>query len=85
MTPNAYVLVGFTALVACLVAILTFAVLRFAAAARDARHLSRSGRGELALMSAALQEAVTKLKAQERATAARAEASERLSGRSSTA
>jgi PAS domain S-box-containing protein len=79
MTPNAYVLVGFTALVACLVAILTFALLRFAAAARDARNLSRSGRGELALMSAALQEAVTKLKAQERATAARAEASERLS------
>jgi signal transduction histidine kinase len=35
---------------------------------------------ETALLSAALQEAVTKLKAQERATAARAAASERLSG-----
>src|ERR671934_195649 len=36
--------------------------------------------GLTALLSAALQEAVEKLKAQERATAARAEASERLSG-----
>jgi PAS domain S-box-containing protein len=79
MTPNGMVLVGFTALVACLVAILTFAVLRFAAAARSARAITGSSGAELALMSAALQEAVAKLKAQERTTAARAEASERLS------
>jgi signal transduction histidine kinase len=79
MTASGYVLLGFTALVACLVAILTFALLRFAAAARSARNLTGSSGTELALMSAALQEAVAKLKAQERATAARAEASERLS------
>lgn len=79
MSPNGLALLGFTALVAALVAILTFAVLRFAAAARSARNLSGTGGTELALMSAALQEAVAKLKAQERATAARAEASERLS------
>src|ERR1051325_6850395 len=78
LTPNAYALIGLTAIVGALVAILTFSVLRFAAAARAAnRHESRS---ENTLLSAALQDAVTKLKAQERATAARAEASERLSG-----
>src|SRR4029453_3521445 len=43
-----------------------------------ARH--REAGAEVALLSAALQEAVGKLKAQERATAARAEASERRAG-----
>ncbi|HKT79032.1 MAG TPA: ATP-binding protein [Vicinamibacterales bacterium] len=76
--PGAYALLGLTAFVAALAAALTFAVLRFAAAARDTRRLNRGG-GETALLSAALEEAVTKLKAQERATAARADASERLS------
>lgn len=75
-----YAIVGLTAIVACLVAMLTFAVLRFVAAARDTRNHTREGGGEVALLSAALQEAVAKLKAQERATAARAEASERLNG-----
>lgn len=78
LTPSAYSLLGLTALVACLVAVMTFAVLRFAAAARDQGR--NRGVGETAMLSAALQEAVTKLKAQERATAARAEASERLNG-----
>ena len=55
-------------------------MLRFLAAARDTRRTQRERAGETALLSAALQEAVAKLKAQERATAARAEASERLSG-----
>src|SRR5437763_3399512 len=62
-----------------MVAIVVFALLRFSAAARETRR-NRQGSGmETALLSAALQEAVAKLKAQERATAARAEASERLS------
>jgi signal transduction histidine kinase len=78
MTPSGYALLGLTALVGALVAIVTFSLLRFADAARIARR-RRPDRGELAVLSAALQEAVTKLKAQERATAARAEASERLS------
>lgn len=78
MTPAAYAFLGLTALVAALVAVLTFALLRFVDAARSTRR-ARADRGELALMSAALHDAVTKLKAQERATAARAEASERLS------
>ena len=80
LTPSAYALLGLTAIVAGLVAIVIFAVLRFSAAAADTRRQLRGGGSETALLSAALQEAVTKLKAQERATAARADASERLSG-----
>lgn len=79
ISPSAYALIGLTAIVACLVAILTFAVLRMISAARDTRR-SRSSGLETALLSAALQEAVGKLKMQERRMAARAEASERLSG-----
>lgn len=78
LTPSAYALLGLTALVAFLVSVLTFAVLRFSAAARDTRR-GRSNLGETAMLSAALQEAVEKLKAEQRATTARAEASERMS------
>jgi signal transduction histidine kinase len=74
---DAYALLGLTAIVAALVAALTFAMLRLGAAAKDSRQRRADG-GEAVLLSAALQEAVAKLKAQERATAARAEASERL-------
>jgi signal transduction histidine kinase len=80
ITPAGYSLLLLTAVVAALAAVLMFALLRFVAAARDARRGMRDGGAETTLLSAALQEAVTKLKAQERATAARAEASERLSG-----
>ena len=79
ISPAGYALIGLTALVASLAAVLTFALLRIGAAARDTkRHLHGAG-AETAFLSAALQEAVAKLKAQERATAARADASERLS------
>jgi signal transduction histidine kinase len=74
-----YLLLGLTAVVGALSAALTFAVLRLFAAARDARGLRGPGGGDTAILSAALQEAVDKLKAQERATAARADASERVS------
>jgi PAS domain S-box-containing protein len=77
MTPTGYTFLGLTAIVGALAATLTFAVLRIVAAARDTR-TSRRDAGE-AILSAALEEAVAKLKAQERATAARAHASERLS------
>jgi signal transduction histidine kinase len=79
LTPDAYALLGLTAIVGVLVAALTFALLRFFAAARETRRSLKGSSGEVALLSAALHEAVGKLKAQERATAARAEASERLS------
>ena len=78
MSANAYAFLGLTALVAVLVAILAFAVLRFAAAARDSKRALGDTRAESMLLASALEEAFTKLKAQERATAARAEASERL-------
>lgn len=79
MTQTGYALIGLTVVVAALAGVLTFAVLRFAAAARDTRrHLG--GGAETAFLSAALAEAVTKLKAQERAMSARAVASEQLSG-----
>ena len=81
MTPAGFALLFMTALVAALVALLTFALLRFSAAARDARRSARAEASrETVFLSAALAEAVAKLKAQERATAARADASERLSG-----
>src|SRR5688572_14706653 len=79
MTQEGYAFLGLTAMVAMLVAVLTFSFLRFAAGARDARRHLRDGGGESALLSAALQEAVTKLKAQEKAMTARAAASEQLS------
>lgn len=78
MSQSGYTLIGLTAIVAALVSILVFAMLRFAAAARDARAQSRGSGSETAFMAAALQEAMVKLKAQERAMAERAEASERL-------
>jgi PAS domain S-box-containing protein len=57
---------------------LVFAVLRFAAAARDARRTLKANNSETAVLTAALQEAVTRIRSQERAMAARAEESERL-------
>jgi PAS domain S-box-containing protein len=79
LTPNGYLLLGLNGLVGAIAATLMFAVLRFFAAARDTRKLRPSGAGDTAMLSAALADAVNKLKAQERATAARADASERLS------
>jgi two-component system, NtrC family, sensor histidine kinase PilS len=80
MTPSAYALLGLTGIVAALVALLVFSMLRFAAAARDSRRHLHESTSETSFMAAALQEALAKLKAQEREMSARAEASERLSG-----
>ena len=77
MTPDALAFLGLTAIVGSLVAVLTFAVLRIFAAARSP--VLRERGADASLLAAALQEAVTKLKAQERAMELRAEASERLS------
>ena len=77
MNATGYAFLGLTAIVGGLVAILAFAVLRFAAAARDAKRSLHEG-GTDVLLASALEQAIVKLKAQERATAARAEASERL-------
>ena len=79
MPQFAYALVGLTALVAALVALLTFVALRFGAAVRDMRGQLREGGQERLFMASALEEALAKLRAQERAMADRAAASERLS------
>jgi signal transduction histidine kinase len=78
MSSYAYALLGLTAMVAALVGVLAFAVVRFAAAARDVRRETRRS-GERAFVASALEDAVAKLKSQERAMTARAEESERLS------
>ena len=75
----AYVLVGMSALVAALVAVLAIALARFGASVRDMRRQLREGGAERAFISAALEDAIARLRTQERATAARAEAVERLS------
>ncbi len=79
MTTFGYTLLGLTVIVAALVAVLTYAVLRFASTARDAARRLRDTGSETAILSAALQDAVTRLKAQEQETSARADASEQLS------
>ena len=79
MNANAYALLFLTGFVAVLVAMLAFAMLRFAAAARDARRHLRDQNSERVFVAAALQEALSKLKAQEQAMSARAHASEHLS------
>jgi nitrogen fixation/metabolism regulation signal transduction histidine kinase len=80
VTQAGYALIGLTAIVAMLVGVLTFAVLRVFAGARDARRRLRADGVHTAMLSAALQEAVGKLKAQEQAMSARAEASDLLRG-----
>ena len=80
MTQFGYALLGLTAVVAMLVGTLTFAVLRVFAGARDARRNLRDGGANTAMLSAALQEAVGKLKAQEQAMSKRADASDLLRG-----
>ena len=80
LNPTAYALLGLTAMVAALIGVLVYAVLRFASAARESRVHLRESKSESAFMTAALHEALTKVKAQEREMSARAEASERLSG-----
>ncbi len=80
MNPSAVAVIVLTAIVAALVAVLVFALLRFSAAAREARDGQRDQGTETAFVTTALHDALTKMKAQEREMSARAEASERLSG-----
>ena len=78
MTPAGQAFLGLTAIVTALVAVLTFAFLKLMSAARETQGRREAG-VETAFLSAALQDAVAKLKAQERAMALRAETSERAS------
>jgi len=78
MSQAAYALVGLTALVAGLVAVLVFAFLRFGSAVRDMKRQVGEGHAERAFVSAALEEAIGRLREQGREMTARAESSERL-------
>ncbi len=79
MSRSGTLLLGLTAIVAALSAVLAFAVLRFFAAARAFSQRHREDGSETAFMTGALEDAVQRLRVQERAMKARAEASERLS------
>lgn len=78
MTQEGYLLLGLTAIVGTLFGVVTFAMLKAGSAARQASRGSR-GTSEATFMTAAMEEALARLKLQERAMTARAEASERLS------
>ena len=80
MSQAGYLFLGLTAIVAALAGMLAFAVMKFFAAARAAAKAGHAGGSETAFMAAAMEEALEKMRVQERAMKARAEASERLSG-----
>jgi PAS domain S-box-containing protein len=75
LTIAGYALIGITAFMGLVLLALLVSLVRMSRLSRSAS----DNRAETSMMSLALQEALTRLKAQERATAARAEASERLS------
>lgn len=78
MTESGALFLGLTAIVAGLVGILAFAVTKFVVATR-ALAKDRGTGAETAFMAAAMEQAVERLREQERAMKQRAEASERLS------
>jgi PAS domain S-box-containing protein len=80
MTEYNVVTLGFTTAIVVVVMVLIFAVLRLASAAKGARRRLRETGSETAMLSMALQDAVSKLKAQEHAMSIRAIASEQLNG-----
>ena len=69
---------GLTAVVVMLISVLVFSVIRLRNAARQTKHTFSEQR-DTVFLTAAVDEVIQKLKAQERATAARADASEHLS------
>jgi len=78
MAQPAYAVIGLTALVAALVGLLVFSLLRFSVAVRDMRRQLHEGHAERAFVATALEESIRKLREQERAMQVRAESSERL-------
>jgi signal transduction histidine kinase len=80
MSQHAYLLLGLSALLGVLAGVFAFAALRFVTAVRHLRRERRPEGAETAFMLAAVEQAVARLREQERAMKARAEASEQLSG-----
>jgi PAS domain S-box-containing protein len=78
MSQPAVALIALTALVAALVGLLVFSLLRFGVAVRDMRRQLREGHAERAFVASALEDAIRRLRDQEQAMTARAESSERL-------
>lgn len=74
------VLIAMSGLVGLLLLVLILAVMRMRAYTREARREAAGARTETAFMTSAMQEALTRLREQEKALQARAEASERFSG-----
>jgi signal transduction histidine kinase len=79
VSQSGYLFLGLTAIVAVLAAVLAYAVITFVGAARDLTRRRRAEGSETALMTGAMEDALRSLREQERATKARAEASERMS------
>jgi PAS domain S-box-containing protein len=80
MNQSGYLFLGLTAIIAAAAAVLAFTVLKAFAAAREmSRGKGEGGAGEAAFMTAAMEEALSRLRLREQAMTARAEASERLS------
>jgi PAS domain S-box-containing protein len=79
MTSEGYLFIGLTAIVAALCGVLAYAVVKLMVAARAAAGDAGRAGAETAFMAAAMEDALGKLREQERAMKARAEASERLS------
>ena len=80
MTNYSVFTLGLTALTLVVLMMLIFAVLRLSSAAKGARNRVRDSGSEAALLSVALQDAVSKMRAQEHAMSIRAIASEQLNG-----
>lgn len=78
MSETGVLFIGLNAVIAALVGVLAFAVTKFVTAAR-AMTRERGVGAETAFMAAAMEQAVERLREQERAMKERAEASERLS------
>lgn len=79
LSPSGLALLGLTGIIGLLAGLLAYAVFRMGSAARDARKVFAEGNTDRVLLTAALQDAVTRLRAQEQQSLARAEASEHLS------
>jgi two-component system, NtrC family, sensor histidine kinase HydH len=78
MSQPVFAVIALTALVAALVGLLVFSLLRFGVAVRDMRRQLREGHAERVFVASALEDSIRKLREQERAMLARAEDSERL-------
>jgi signal transduction histidine kinase len=81
MAINSYseALAAMTALLVALAVLLAWALWRFSVVARESRKHAAGGRSEGAFVASAMQDALARVRSQERALQERAEASERLS------